>query len=90
MADPWDQRDLDQLAEWAQKAERAESAETLLGLEGMAAKVYFAGLARTLKGGEAFNLSGTTFDRFGIVTSWIDGNSQNVYLDDITYTCAQK
>lgn len=34
--------------------------------------------------------SGTTFDRFGIVTSWIDGNSQDVYLDDITYTSAQK
>lgn len=34
--------------------------------------------------------AGTTFDRFGIVTSWIDGNSQNVYLDDITYTAAQK
>jgi len=34
--------------------------------------------------------AGTTFDRFGIVTSWIDGNSQNVYLDDIAYTAAQK
>lgn len=32
----------------------------------------------------------TTFDRFGIVTSWIDGNSQNVYFDDITYTSLQK
>jgi hypothetical protein len=31
----------------------------------------------------------TTFDRFGIVTSWIDGNSQDVYWDDITYTAAQ-
>jgi acetyl esterase/lipase len=30
------------------------------------------------------------FDRFGIVTSWIDGNSQNVYLDDITYTVSQE
>jgi hypothetical protein len=33
---------------------------------------------------------GTIFDRFGIVTSWIDGNSQNVYLDDITYTAEQE
>jgi hypothetical protein len=32
---------------------------------------------------------GTTFDRFGIVTPWIDGNSQDVYWDDITYTTAQ-
>ena len=33
---------------------------------------------------------GTTFDRFGIVTSWIDGNSQQVYWDDVTYTVAQE
>ena len=29
------------------------------------------------------------FDRFGIVTTWIDGNSQRVYYDDITYTARQ-
>jgi hypothetical protein len=29
------------------------------------------------------------FDRFGIVTSWIDGNSVDAYWDDITYTVAQ-
>lgn len=51
-------RDLDQLAEWVDKATKAMSAETLLGLEGMAAKTYFAGFARTLKGGEAFDLTG--------------------------------
>jgi hypothetical protein len=28
----------------------------------------------------------STFDRFGIVTTWIDGNSQHVYFDDLTYT----
>jgi hypothetical protein len=32
----------------------------------------------------------TTFDRFGIVTSWIDGNSQDVYWDDLTYTVSQE
>lgn len=32
----------------------------------------------------------TTFDRFGIVTSWIDGNSQNVYWDDVSYTVDQE
>ncbi|MBS0265944.1 MAG: hypothetical protein JSS02_28695, partial [Planctomycetes bacterium] len=32
----------------------------------------------------------TEFDRFGIVTSWIDGNSQQVYWDDITYTVSQE
>lgn len=32
---------------------------------------------------------GTTFDRFGIVSSWIDGNGQVVYWDDLTYTASQ-
>ena len=32
----------------------------------------------------------TSFDRFGIVTSWIDGNSQDVFWDDISYTSAQE
>jgi hypothetical protein len=31
----------------------------------------------------------TEFDRFGIVTTWIDGNSQHVYIDDLTYTFRQ-
>ena len=32
--------------------------------------------------------SGTTrFDRFGLVTTWIDGNGQVVYFDDLSYTC---
>lgn len=56
-ADEQHQRDLDQLAEWVQKAERAASAETLLGLEGMAAKVYFSGFARLLKGSDAFDFN---------------------------------
>jgi hypothetical protein len=30
------------------------------------------------------------FDRFGIVTTWIDGNGQQVYFDDLTYTCKQE
>lgn len=29
------------------------------------------------------------FDRFGIVTTWIDGNAQTVYFDDLTYTWRQ-
>ncbi len=39
---------------------------------------------------EGAKARGTQFDRFGIVTSWIDGNSQNVYWDDLTYTVAQE
>ncbi|MBI4556615.1 MAG: hypothetical protein HY706_03460 [Candidatus Hydrogenedentes bacterium] len=32
---------------------------------------------------------GATFDRFGFVTTWIDGNGQVVYVDDLEYTCKQ-
>ncbi len=31
----------------------------------------------------------TSFDRFGICTTWIDGNAVTMYLDDIEYTCSQ-
>jgi hypothetical protein len=31
--------------------------------------------------------TGARFDRFGLVTTWIDGNGQHVYFDDLTYTC---
>lgn len=31
----------------------------------------------------------SVFDRFGIVTTWIDGNSQHVYFDDLMYTFRQ-
>lgn len=55
---PERQRDLNQLAELVHKAETADSAETLLGIEGMAAKTYFAGLAPLLKGGETFDITG--------------------------------
>jgi hypothetical protein len=30
------------------------------------------------------------FDRFGIVTTWIDGNAQHVYFDDLSYTFQQE
>jgi hypothetical protein len=29
------------------------------------------------------------FDRFGLVTTWIDGNAQRIYFDDLTYTFEQ-
>ncbi|MHB1456013.1 MAG: hypothetical protein ACYC0V_03760, partial [Armatimonadota bacterium] len=32
-------------------------------------------------------VSGAVFDRFGIVTTWIDGNAQVIYFDDLEYTC---
>ena len=30
---------------------------------------------------------GASFNRFGICTPWIDGNSVTVFFDDIEYTC---
>jgi hypothetical protein len=30
--------------------------------------------------------TGATFDRFGICTPWIDGNSVTVFFDDLEYT----
>ena len=32
----------------------------------------------------------TRFNRFGLVTPWIDGNGQHIYLDDLEYTCKQE
>lgn len=49
---------LRQLADLAEQAGRASCAETLLGIEGMAAKLYFAGFAKLLKGGKSFNING--------------------------------
>ena len=46
---------LPSLAEHVQKAEAADTVATLLGVEGMAAKLYFAGLASLFKSDEAFN-----------------------------------
>ena len=39
--------------------------------------------------GDGEKAAGATFDRFGLVTPWIDGNGQVVYFDDITYTTGQ-
>jgi len=30
------------------------------------------------------------FNRFGIVSTWVDGNGQVVYLDDLSYTIRQE
>lgn len=38
--------------------------------------------------GAGHRAAGARFDRFGLVTTWIDGNGQRVYFDDLTYTCS--
>lgn len=50
--------ELDRLADYIQKTDRVTSLESLMGIEGMAAKVYFAGFARLIRGGEEFQLEG--------------------------------
>jgi CRISPR-associated protein Cas1 len=47
---------LPQLAELAQKAESAADAPSLLGVEGMAAKLYFSGLTTLFKADAVFDL----------------------------------
>ena len=39
--------------------------------------------------GAGHRATGARFNRFGLVTTWIDGNGQRVYFDDLTYTCEQ-
>lgn len=34
--------------------------------------------------------AGAQFDRFGLVTPWVDGNGQHVYFDDLSYTFRQE
>ena len=38
---------------------------------------------------EADKPAASKFDRFGLVTPWIDGNGQVVYFDDVTYSVGQ-
>ncbi len=51
--------------------------------------VTFDGKVVTLDLGRGHKKAGARFDRFGLITTWIDGNGQRIYFDDLTYTCAQ-
>jgi hypothetical protein len=51
--------------------------------------VTLDGKAVSLDLGASHKAAGARFDRFGLVTTWIDGNAQRVYFDDLTYTCEQ-
>ncbi len=51
--------------------------------------VSLDGKAVSLDLSSAHRAIGASFDRFGIVTTHIDGNGQRVYFDDLTYTCKQ-
>jgi hypothetical protein len=52
-------------------------------------EVRMNGRAATLDLGADHRKTGARFNRFGLVTTWIDGNGQHIYFDDLTYTCEQ-
>jgi hypothetical protein len=52
--------------------------------------VSFDGKRVELDLAEGHRASPVAFDRFGVVTTWIDGNAQHVYFDDLTYTWRQE
>jgi hypothetical protein len=39
--------------------------------------------------GKGCRASGAKFNRFGLISTWVDGNSQTIYFDDLTYTSKQ-
>lgn len=51
--------------------------------------VTFDGKSVSLDLGAGDRKTGARFDRFGLVTTWIDGNAQRIYFDDLTYTSGQ-
>ncbi len=48
------------------------------------------GQSATLDLAEGHRAGGARFNRFGIVSNWVDGNGQVIYLDDLTYTVRQE
>jgi hypothetical protein len=51
--------------------------------------VSLDGKSVSLDLGSGHRRIGVVFDRFGIITTWIDGNGQHVYFDDLSYTWKQ-
>jgi len=51
--------------------------------------VTLDGQSATLDLPEGHKMAGARYNRFGIVSNWVDGNGQVVYLDDLTYTTNQ-
>ena len=51
--------------------------------------VMVDGKSVTLDLGRGHRSTETKFNRFGFVTTWIDGNGQHIYYDDLTYTVEQ-
>ena len=43
----------------------------------------------TLEVPRANQTAGARYDRFGLITTRVDGNAQRIFFDDLTYTVAQ-
>jgi len=52
--------------------------------------VTLDGQSATMDLPEGHKSAGVTFNRFGIISNWVDGNGQVVYLDDLVYTAKQE
>jgi len=55
------------------------SGQITVTLDGQSCALELAAAAKAI---------GASFDRFGICTPWIDGNSVTAYFDDLEYTCS--
>jgi hypothetical protein len=67
---------------------RLEYSPTADGRKGQIT-VTLDGRSATLDLLEGHKTAGARFNRFGIVSNWVDGNGQVVYFDDLTYTVSQ-
>lgn len=52
--------------------------------------VTFDGRPVTLALPHQHDHAATQLNRFGIITTWLDGNGQRIYFDDLRYTCRQE
>ena len=76
------------LLTWADRAAAAGRTIIVDG-SGVTVTVSLDGQSCALDLGETDRATGASFDRFGICTPWIDGNSVTVYFDDLQYTASQ-
>src|SRR5262249_30077892 len=58
------------------------------GRGGIAVRLGKQSVGLDLKEGD--RAAGARFARFGMITTWVDGNGQHVSFDDLTYTVRQE
>lgn len=66
--------------DWSLQYEPADASRITIRFDGKSIQLALA---------EGHGDAAARFERFGIVTTWIDGNAQHVYFDDLTYTFRQ-